>query len=77
MKVQAIELERPRHARKNTSKWCKGKVGRLHDMERMLWVDLPNAYARTNPHRYDGYLGRCQVDRCRNCGKQKFLGYPE
>lgn len=67
---------RPCPAKKNTRKWCKGKVGRAHTMERMHWVDLPNfiSCSRDNPNRYEGYAGKWMVDRCSTCGKVLWLG---
>lgn len=40
--------------KKNTRKWCKGKVGREHEIEVVSW------------RRSSKYL----IERCANCGKE-------
>jgi hypothetical protein len=53
--------EVPKHGnkKKNTKKWCKGKVGKEHDME-------IGVIARS----YSSLSGAFVVDKCKGCGKE-------
>ena len=52
------ETSRHRGKRKNTKKWCKGKVGVKHDFKPTPWR-VPGGYS-------DMFI----VDRCDNCGRE-------
>lgn len=47
------------HNSKDTRKWCKGKVGKLHNYQRALKWEF-------GTHKY-------YVDKCANCGKERYL----
>lgn len=56
---------RKTHAKKDTKRWCKGKVGREHNLE---WIDWPNE-CYTNWMKVRN-IERCKVRACTVCNKQ-------
>lgn len=64
------ETVRPQRGKKNTRKWCRGKVGTPHRVE----VVRHHYYSHTVPcHWWQGYVKRSWVcyhaQRCTVCGK--------
>lgn len=56
--------EVPKHGKKkNTKKWCRGQVGKLHDTEVKPWKSL--SFYR-DPFNRPVWV----VDKCKNCGKE-------
>lgn len=68
--MEREEFERPQRARKNTHKWCRGKVGKLHQLRRIKWTERPNSPGNPGAHSLmdDWYA----IDLCDSCGKQFF-----
>lgn len=48
------------HKKKNTRRWCKGKVGIEHDYKKAIKWQIGN-------HKY-------YVSKCIHCGKERYLG---
>lgn len=58
-KLEPVPEEPVRHSKKNTRKWCKGKVGTMHDF-----------YLFKSDYFHWGYEVRFLDFRCSGCGKQ-------
>lgn len=56
----------PRQQKKDTKKWCRGKIGREHEGECKMYDELKQA--NHGPRDY-GYMSRCRVLICKKCGK--------
>ena len=63
--------------KKNTHKWCKGKVGVEHDVRNVLIVSLNPMCAKNGSRDKDGKIIRCghwrhYENKCVNCGKSSY-----
>lgn len=73
--VRATEpRQRPQRSRKNTRRWCKGKVGVEHVVETRLnkYADAPWRHGKPACYRAEWYACRwwCNHERyCTTCGK--------
>lgn len=63
IKLKLIPAAPKHHAKKNTRKWCKGKVGVEHDYE----LQIPPNESKT-------IAGFRMVPICKNCGRQDYRG---
>lgn len=72
LKYQQPTVEEPtfKHKRKkNTNKWCKGKVGREHDLLRIFYRTYNNGRGYEWDY-YNNKLYRIIITRCMTCGKE-------
>lgn len=65
MTVVVDDSWRPSPSKKDTRRWCRGKVGRDHNFERKTWYEVHHT-ARRAP----GYMDKWAYDVCSECGKR-------
>lgn len=69
MNVAELDDTRPHRSRKNTRKWCRGKVGTEHVFKRLPWSERPNGLSLPLGLMDEWWA----VDLCQSCGKQKLI----
>lgn len=68
-KVSAAPEQVRAHSRKNTVKWCKGVVGRLHDYD-MAKMDVYDFYPQSY---YRGAFAIYLNYECLGCGRKEII----
>lgn len=64
--------QKPGPAKKDTKRWCRGKVGVEHKTECRVYRDVKNAYAGKG----GDFLKGWRVLVCTECGKELATHYP-